>query len=197
MNNIYYIYIHERLDTGQPFYVGKGKGYRSTSAGSRNKYWKNIVKKYGYRVKIIQSGLSETQALNAEKFIIPMLKTFYNLANFTNGGEGNTSKRTPETCKRISESKTGKKIPKLCGDLNGAKSEKSRQKRSASLKLYYANGGKNPMVGAKRSDLSLRNTRSKGTRWYNNGVKNGQFVEGTQPTDWTLGMIKGVSSQTI
>ena len=40
--NKYYIYLHIKLDTGEPFYIGKGKLRRSSSKIGRNKWWKNI-----------------------------------------------------------------------------------------------------------------------------------------------------------
>ena len=63
----YYVYVHYRLDTGNPFYVGKGTKYRASCRQDRNKYWHNIVNKYGYRIQILQNNLNKIQALNAEK----------------------------------------------------------------------------------------------------------------------------------
>jgi hypothetical protein len=83
-----YVYVHKRLDTGLPFYVGKGSGNRATSKKDRNPHWHYIVAKAGYQSIIIQSGLTHKQALNAEKFTIATLRKVYNLANLTDGGDG-------------------------------------------------------------------------------------------------------------
>ena len=83
-----YVYIHKRLDTGQPFYVGKGSGNRATSKKDRNKHWRNVVNKVGYQAIIVQDGLSHQQALNAEKFAIAALRKTCKLVNLTDGGDG-------------------------------------------------------------------------------------------------------------
>jgi len=83
-----YIYLHERLDTNTPFYVGKGIGYRSNTKKDRNTYWHNIVNKVGFKPVILQSNLTQKQALNAEKFTIALLRKFFKLANLTDGGDG-------------------------------------------------------------------------------------------------------------
>lgn len=83
-----YIYVHHRLDTDTPFYVGKGSSNRATSKKDRNQHWQNIVNKVGFKAIIIQDGLSNKQALNAEKFVIAALKNKYKLVNLTIGGDG-------------------------------------------------------------------------------------------------------------
>lgn len=113
-----YVYVHKRLDTGHPFYVGKGSGNRATSKKDRNPHWRNIVAKVGYESTIVASGLSHKQALNAEKLTIAALKKFYPLANLTNGGDGGNGlkgvdhplhgkPRSSETRKKISEALQG------------------------------------------------------------------------------------------
>jgi hypothetical protein len=92
----YYIYLHLRADSGSPFYIGKGKNKRSTSRCSRSLYWKNIVNKYGYDVIIIESNLSNAEAILKEKYWIKRIgrKDMNNgpLVNFTDGGEGTVGK---------------------------------------------------------------------------------------------------------
>ena len=115
----YYVYVHYRLDTGNPFYVGKGTKYRASCCQDRNKYWHNIVNKYGYRIQILQDNLNKIQALNAEKLTISLFKKFYNLVNYTNGGDGGNGlkgkdhplfgkPRTKECKDKISNSLKGK-----------------------------------------------------------------------------------------
>lgn len=113
-----YVYIHKRLDTGHPFYVGKGSGNRATSKKDRNPHWHHIVAKAGYEPIIIQSGLTHKQALNAEKFAIAALRKCYKLANLTDGGDGGNGligakhplfgkQRNPEIKAKISASLQG------------------------------------------------------------------------------------------
>lgn len=47
MTNSFYTYLHRRNDTGQVFYVGKGKGQRAHDKYKRSAHWKRIVAKHG------------------------------------------------------------------------------------------------------------------------------------------------------
>jgi hypothetical protein len=113
-----YVYVHHRLDTDAPFYVGKGSSNRFTSTKDRNLHWKRIANKVGFKAIIIQDGLSHKQALNAEKFVIAALKNKYKLTNLTNGGDGGNGlkgakhplygqQRSAETKAKISKSLQG------------------------------------------------------------------------------------------
>lgn len=73
---MYYVYFHIRLDTNTVFYIGKGKGRRSTSKRNRNDYWHNIVNSKGYTVKKVSQGLDEESAYNLESKMIQMFKGF-------------------------------------------------------------------------------------------------------------------------
>ena len=89
----YYIYQHIRLDSDTPFYVGKGRKKRAYQKGKtiRNKYWNNIVNKYNYRVEIIVSDLTETEAFIKEMEFIKLYKSLgFCEANMTDGGEGSS-----------------------------------------------------------------------------------------------------------
>lgn len=101
---IFYTYVHFRADDGVLFYVGKGKDQRAFSKHSRSKHWQNIVNKHGFKVKIISSNLTEEWAFIEEMKLIEHCR--YGklpLVNKTNGGEGNTSKRSLEWKKNHSE----------------------------------------------------------------------------------------------
>lgn len=140
-----YIYLHERLDTNTPFYVGKGTTNRYRSKKDRNTYWHNIVKKVGFNPIILQSGLTHKQALNAEKFTIALLRKFFKLANLTDGGDGGNGlkgenhplygkPRSEEVKKRLSEALKGRSFLH-CANKKGTKqSEETKQKISNSLK---------------------------------------------------------------
>lgn len=84
----FYVYAHVRLDTLTVFYVGKGRRNRAFRT-ERNKHWRNIVAKAGYRVEMLATGLSEFTAFEVEKSWIAKFKAMSQCeANYSNGGEG-------------------------------------------------------------------------------------------------------------
>ena len=121
MNN-YYVYEWIRLDTNEPFYVGKGKGDRWKQIGEhhRNKHFMNILKKYDVTVVIEKNNLTEQEAFYWEEKIIETLvfeygfsinipnnrsnNSYCHLVNSTWGGEGSSGyKHTEETKKKMRE----------------------------------------------------------------------------------------------
>ena len=117
MNN-YYVYIYWRLDTNEPFYIGKGKGYRWNQLCNRSEHFINIINKYPIVCEIIKDNLTEEQALGIECWIINELvfeygfsidipnnrsnEKGYHLVNATWGGEG-TSGHNPYDSKTKEE----------------------------------------------------------------------------------------------
>jgi CRISPR/Cas system-associated protein Cas5 (RAMP superfamily) len=93
--NKYYVYLHIRLDSGEPFYVGKGKDNRYKDISSRNEYWKNIVKKYGYDIIFLEENLTEKESFEKEIYWIARIGRkdlgYGNLVNMTDGGDGNVN----------------------------------------------------------------------------------------------------------
>ena len=61
------LYQHERLDNNKLFYVGIGNITRAYSKHGRNQYWKNVVNKVGYKVRIIEKNLTWKAACEMEK----------------------------------------------------------------------------------------------------------------------------------
>ena len=112
MNN-FYVYIHYRNDTDEPFYVGKGRGKRTFVKGksTRNSYWINIVNKADYTVKLFEENLTEEQAFELECKIIEELRMYgYRLANLTDGGEGGSRfAPPPETRAKMRKAAIGNK----------------------------------------------------------------------------------------
>lgn len=87
---MYYTYAHIRLDTNAIFYIGKGIGRRLNRKDNRNKYWKHIVEKHGFKAIKLSEWDNENEAFAHEKALITYLKNKgINLVNVTNGGDGN------------------------------------------------------------------------------------------------------------
>ena len=102
--NDYYVYIYWRLDTNEPFYVGKGKGYRITQMHNRNKHFKNILNNIPVAVEKFKDNLTNEEANGIECWLINELVFEYgfsidiknnysvdhycHLVNMTWGGEG-------------------------------------------------------------------------------------------------------------
>ena len=102
--NDYYVYIYWRLDTNEPFYVGKGKGYRITQMHNRNKHFKNILNNIPVAVEKFKDNLTNEEANGIECWLINELVFEYgfsidiknnysvdhycHLCNMTWGGEG-------------------------------------------------------------------------------------------------------------
>lgn len=89
VGNDYYIYEYIRLDTNEPFYVGKGKGKRWRVLNRRNRYFSNILKNTPVACIILHDKLDENTALQYECWYIWQLRDIqgYWLVNGTDGGE--------------------------------------------------------------------------------------------------------------
>jgi hypothetical protein len=111
-----YVYKHIRNDKNEVFYVGIGNDnqnhLRSKQLKSRNKYWKSIVKNFGFIVVIIEDFLTWEEACIREQYWIK----FYGrkdlnegtLVNMTNGGDGlnNPSNEIRKKYKELYSNKT-------------------------------------------------------------------------------------------
>jgi len=67
----YYVYEWIRLDTNEPFYVGKGSGNRwcQLQRGNNN-HFNNIIKSTDVAVSILHSDLNEKEAFEYECWYI-------------------------------------------------------------------------------------------------------------------------------
>ena len=118
MKHDYYIYAHLKKDTGEVFYIGKGKHKRCREKHGRSLHWTNTVKKHGMSIQILLSGLTEISAYQAEKQIISSLRAQgVGLVNQTDGGDGAyASDRVDEAKKKVLEFVRNKKrIPMSVG----------------------------------------------------------------------------------
>lgn len=108
----FYVYVHSRLTTNEPFYIGKGSGTRAHDMVRRNSWWKRIVDKDGGRnLSYIAKNIDEELAFLVEEEAISKYRAQgIKLANFTNGGEGMSGyKFTQEQRIRRSKQKMGNK----------------------------------------------------------------------------------------
>lgn len=89
MSNIYYVYIHTRIDTGEVFYVGKGNGNRAYDRFGRNIWWNRIASKTEWISSIVQDSMVESDAYLLEMWLIAKFRNNgITLCNLTDGGEG-------------------------------------------------------------------------------------------------------------
>lgn len=119
--NDFYVYIYYRLDTNEPFYIGKGNGKRWRELfRSRNDHFVNIINKYPITVEIIKENLTENEAFYWEEEIIKTLVFEYgysinisnnysieegcHLVNMTWGGDGVKRPHSQEFKDNISKS---------------------------------------------------------------------------------------------
>lgn len=154
----YYVYFHLRLNDGKVFYVGKGKGNRAYDKRNRNKYWNNIVNKYGYDVIIIDNNLSNENAILNEIYWIKRIGR-ENLCNMTDGGEGSEGfKHSPETIQKLRDREP--KFGKDNGNYGGGNwSEESKIKFSEYQKINML-GDKNPFYGKKHTEETKKHLSS-------------------------------------
>ncbi len=143
----YHIYLHIKLDSSEPFYVGKGleNGYRSKSKYYRTQFWKNIVNKHGYDIILLEEGLTKEEALEREIYWIKRIgrKDLGQgpLVNMTDGGDGKIGSKMSEETKI-----------KISNKLKGIKRSDSFKKEISERQM----GEKNHNYGKKHS-LETRN----------------------------------------
>ena len=134
----FYVYAHYRLDTFEPFYIGKGKGGRKDKL-RRNPIHDRISRKHGHAVVVLFNDLTEEEAFFYEQEIIEYLVfnegyeihckncgeftgKFSYLTNFTFGGEGASGYNcSEETKNKLSiASKKALKNPKTIEKISKA-----------------------------------------------------------------------------
>ena len=171
--NDYYVYIYYRLDTNEPFYVGKGKGDRWKIINRNNKHFMNIINKHPIAVEIEKDNLTESEAFYWEEKIIKILIFEYgysidiknnysnekgcHLVNCTWGGEGVSRPHTEEWKIQHSKDMKGENHPNYGKHLSEETREKMRKKKldwwnnltEEEYKKYLSNrpnhkGGNNP-----------------------------------------------------
>lgn len=89
----YYVYEWIRLDTNEPFYVGKGHSDRWCKlTRGNNKHFNNIVKSKNCAVVILEDDLTEQEAFEYEIYYIDYYFSLgFNLVNLDQGGKGSNN----------------------------------------------------------------------------------------------------------
>lgn len=142
--NNYYVYEWIRLDTNEPFYVGKGKKnrWKILNRGD-NEHFNNIVKTIPVVVNILHDNLTEEVAYGLECWYIWQYRDIigYPMCNIQDGGEG---------CG-------------LCGELNGmyGKTHSDESKEKISKNHSDVSGKNNPNYGKHWSDKWKKNHSEK------------------------------------
>jgi hypothetical protein len=181
----FYVYEHWRLDRDECFYVGKGKGGRAYKMRDRNRFHSAVVQKvqrdgFGIEVKIVASGLTETEAFALEKERIAFWRSSgADLANSTNGGDGVSGLKMSEDARlKMRNAKLGTKqsrelVEKRIAPLRGRSQPREAIERAAAkrrgkklseehkAKISNANKGKSPSAGVRE----LLSKANKGKPW--------------------------------
>lgn len=123
LDNNFFVYAHKRPDTGEVFYVGRGKSYRRCSPTyraydkrRRTDWWKRIVAKNEgvFDVEILEWCNSREEVLHRETEYIKHYGRRMNgqgtLINFTAGGDGSLGlKHSDETKRKLSAARKQEK----------------------------------------------------------------------------------------
>jgi hypothetical protein len=142
--NKYYVYEWIRLDTNEPFYVGKGCGNRWKELLNRNNWFLRIVNKIPCVVNILHDNLKEQMAYDLEVWYIREYRDIigYNMCNISDGGEGSG----------------------LCGEANGfyGKHHTEETKQKIGEKSKERNQGElNPFYGKHHSEETKQKMRGR------------------------------------
>jgi hypothetical protein len=157
---VFFVYVDLTLeDPPRPFYVGKGSNIRIKKR-DRNDHWRHIAIKYGWVRKVLLATKDEKFALEEEKRLIKIHRTFYGHddylwgANKTAGGEG--------SCGHIPSEETRHKLS-LCnsGEKNGNFGNKYTAEILAKISgsnhpLFGVCGEDHPNYGKKRLDTHIQ-----------------------------------------
>lgn len=87
----HYVYVHERSDNGEPFYVGMGQNKRGWTkrSGGAAVWWRRIASKHGVKIRIAQDSLDRDGASLLEMWLIAKFRhEGFALCNITYGGDG-------------------------------------------------------------------------------------------------------------
>jgi hypothetical protein len=149
-----YVYIHKRLSTGLPFYIGKGTGKRLFNKQQRSKHWHNVINKDGgfTAEKIVENVDDEFAFLAEIEAIDKYRKLGFKLINRTNGGEGQAGNSVNLGIAKSDAHKEKLRI----ANVGKKQSKETIEKRIKSIKEKENNGWINP--------LKLEENKKKGVK---------------------------------
>lgn len=156
--NEYYVYEWIRLDTNEPFYVGKGKSNRWKKLNREyNPHFTRIINKCPIAVNILHDNLDEQMAFDLEVWYIWQYRDVigYDLCNINDGGEGQS----------------------LCGELNpmyGKPCSDERKKNISESRKGMFIGEDNPFYG-KHHTNEARDKISKANKGKLSGKNNPNY----------------------
>ena len=189
----FYVYAHYRLDTMEPFYIGKGREGRANKL-NRNSLHDNISKKHGHAVVILYDNLTEEEAFFYERETIEDLVfnegyeihckncgeftgTFSYLTNFSFGGEGISGhNHNEETKKKMS-----------IANKKYYEDPKKREKMSVIIKKHYEDPKEREKCGLPGEKNGMYGKGYKIT-----GYKNGMYGKGYKLSGEKNGKAKSV-----
>ena len=153
MDKRFYVYIHYKKGTNEPFYVGKGSNRRAFVIQGRSAWWTRIVDKHGLHIEIIDYFDTEVEAFNRERSMIAsMAASGLELCNLTAGGEGLSGMLISEdTRRKLSVALTGKIV-----------SDSARENMSrAAMGRKLSDGAKEKIAKALTGRVLSEESRSK------------------------------------
>ena len=155
----FYVYEWIRLDTNEPFYVGKGKEDRAYSLKSRNKHFNDVVtycnkNSIDIAVYVIKDSLTEEEALQYECWYINeyIVEYGFNLTNKTWGGDGGNSY---SLLSYEDQQAYSLKMRNSCLGKNKGHSHSAETRKLLSDLAKEKTGEKNPFYGKHHSKESL------------------------------------------
>ena len=165
--NDYYVYEWIRLDTNEPFYIGKGRGKRWKETHGRTEWFNRIINKYKVVVNILHDNLDEETANGLEVWYIREYRDIigYEMCNIQDGGEGhglcgknnpNYGKpRTQETKDKISRNHAnvnGENNPMFGKNYRDYMTEEAKKEHDK--KISKANKGKSPWKHKSKEEIA-------------------------------------------
>lgn len=201
-----YVYVHFRPDTGEPFYVGKGRNGRYALPRRRGSHHQRLIEKFGgienIPIVIVRENLSDEEAYQIEEALIRAIGIERDggpLINLGYGGEGGPvgikhseewrrvrSERAKEVWRRPEAREKYLRPDRKRSGNNKPRTEEFKKAVSEKLK------GNTHTLGFKHSKETVEATRKRNRRlkWINNGKTNTRIdLDKPLPEGWEYGRI--------